>query len=47
MSKAGWGFSKDKNTNITTNQRVEKKNQAFWEAANDNIMIIPDVDAEQ
>lgn len=47
MSKAGWGFSKDKNINIATNQRVEKKNQAFWEAANDNIMIIPDVDAEQ
>ena len=31
MSKAGWGFSKDKNINIATNQRVEKKNQAFWD----------------
>lgn len=30
MSKAGWGFNKDKNINIATNQKVEKKNQAFW-----------------
>ena len=46
-SKAGWGFNKEKNVHIATHQKVEKKNQAFWEDANDNVIEIPDIDAEQ
>lgn len=30
----GWGFSKDNNVRMQTNQVVEKKKEAFWEVAN-------------
>jgi hypothetical protein len=30
----GWGFSKDNNIKMATNQVVEKKKEAFWEVAN-------------
>ena len=48
MSKEGWGFNNNNgnNVNMKVNQKVEKKNQAFWEAANENVIVIPDIDAE-
>jgi intraflagellar transport protein 43 len=42
----GWGFSKENNVRMNTNQVVEKKKEAFWEAANDNVIVVPDIDAE-
>lgn len=42
----GWGFSKDNNVKMTTNQVVEKKKDAFWEVANENVILVPDIDAE-
>lgn len=44
MSKAGWGFE-GKSGSVTTNQKIEKKNQAFWQIANQNVIIVPDIDA--
>lgn len=43
MSKEGWGNANNK---IKVNQKVEDKKQAFWEAANENVIVIPDIDAE-
>lgn len=31
---------------MDTSAKVEKKNQAFWEAANENVILLPDIDAE-
>ena len=31
---------------MATNQVVEKKKEAFWEVANENIIVVPDIDAE-
>lgn len=45
MSKEAWGTGKV-NTSSEPLQKAEKKNAAFWEAANENVMIIPDIDAE-
>ena len=42
----GWGFSKDNNIQMATNQVVEKKKEAFWEVANQNVIVVPDIDAE-
>jgi len=42
----GWGFSKDNNIKMATNQVVEKKKEAFWEVANQNVIVVPDIDAE-
>ena len=42
----GWGFSKDNNVKMATNQVVEKKKEAFWEVANENVIDVPDIDAE-
>ncbi len=42
----GWGFSKDTNAKMDTNQVVEKKKEAFWEVANENVIVVPDIDAE-
>lgn len=44
-SKSGWGFSKV-NAQIDTTQKVEKKSQAIWEQANENILVIPDIEAD-
>jgi intraflagellar transport protein 43 len=41
----GWGFSKD-NVKMATNQLAEKKKEAFWEVANENVIVVPDIDAE-
>lgn len=41
----GWGFSND-NVKMNTNQVVEKKKEAFWEVANENVIVVPDIDAE-
>ena len=42
----GWGFSNGINVNLATNQVVEKKKEAFWEVANENVIVVPDIDAE-
>lgn len=42
----GWGFSKDNNVKMATNQVVDKKKEAFWEVANENVIVVPDIDAE-
>jgi hypothetical protein len=42
----GWGFSKETNVKMTTDQVVERKKEAFWEVANDNVIVVPDIDAE-
>lgn len=42
----GWGFSNGNNVNLATNQVVEKKKEAFWEVANENVIVVPDIDAE-
>ena len=43
----GWGFSQDNsNVKMNTNQVVEKKKEAFWEVANENVIVVPDIDAE-
>lgn len=42
----GWGFSKDTNAKMDTNLVVEKKKEAFWEVANENVIVVPDIDAE-
>lgn len=42
----GWGFSKDNNVKMATNQVVQKKKEAFWEVANQNVIVVPDIDAE-
>jgi hypothetical protein len=42
----GWGFSKDNNVKMATDQVVEKKKDAFWEVANENVIVVPDIDAE-
>lgn len=42
----GWGFAKDNNVKMATNQVVEKKKEAFWEVANQNVIVVPDIDAE-
>lgn len=42
----GWGFSNDNNVKMNTNQVVEKKKEAFWEVANENVIVVPDIDAE-
>lgn len=31
---------------MATDQKAEKKKEAFWEVANDNVIIVPDIDAE-
>lgn len=31
---------------MNTNQVVEKKKEAFWEVANENVIVVPDIDAE-
>ena len=45
MSKEAWGSGKN-TANIQPVQKAEKKSQAFWGAANENVMVIPDIDAE-
>lgn len=45
MSNEGWGFANNADAHLQV-QKVEKKNQAFWEAANENVIVIPDIDAE-
>lgn len=42
----GWGFSQGTKVNLATNQVVEKKKEAFWEVANENVIVVPDIDAE-
>lgn len=43
----GWGFSNsNNNVRMATNQVVEKKKEAFWEVANENVIVVPDIDAE-
>jgi hypothetical protein len=42
----GWGFSQEQNVKMTTDQVVKKKKDAFWEVANDNVIVVPDIDAE-
>ena len=42
----GWGFSDGKNVQMVTNQVVDKKKEAFWEVANENVIVVPDIDAE-
>jgi hypothetical protein len=44
-AKSGWGFSKN-NAQIDTTQKVEKKSMAIWEQANENILVIPDIEAD-
>lgn len=41
----GWGFSKE-NVRMATNQLVQKKKEAFWEVANQNVIVVPDIDAQ-
>ena len=45
MSKEGWGFSNKASANLQV-QKAQKKKEAFWEAANENVIVIPDIDAE-
>ena len=44
MAQQGWGFSKD-NVKLNTEQKIDKKKEAFWQAANQNVMVVPDIDA--
>jgi len=45
MSKLeGWGFSQN-NVNLNTQNKVDKKQQSVWEVANENIIVVPDIDA--
>lgn len=45
MSNAGWGFAAH-NVKMKIDQVVEKKKEAFWEVANENVIVVPDIDAE-
>jgi hypothetical protein len=40
-----WGFANE-GRKMATDQKAEKKKEAFWEVANDNVIIVPDIDAE-
>ena len=42
----GWGFSGNNNVQMATNQVVDKKKEAFWEVANENVIVVPDIDAQ-
>lgn len=43
----GWGFSSQAGGKLNTEQVVDKKKEAFWEVANENVIVVPDIDAEQ
>ena len=45
--KGGWGFTSQTNTKLNIDQKVEKKNKNFWDDANENVIVVPDIDAEQ
>ena len=45
MAVARWGFANE-GRKMATDQKAEKKKEAFWEVANDNVIIVPDIDAE-
>lgn len=46
MSQSGWGFSQNKNAHLSVDQKIDKKKEAFWEVANENVIVVPDIDAE-
>lgn len=39
--KSGWGFTKN-NISVDMSQQANKRTQAIWEQANENIIVIPD-----
>lgn len=43
--KSGWGFSKN-NIAIDMSQQGNKRTQAIWEQANENVIVIPDAEAD-
>lgn len=43
----GWGFSGEQKGGLSTNEKIDKKKEAFWEVANENVIVVPDIDAEQ
>ena len=45
-SKAGWGFSKNNNIRVDMSQQGNKRAQAIWEQANENVIVIPDAEAD-
>ena len=41
-NKAGWGYSKSNNIMVDMSQQGNKRAQAIWEQANENVIVIPD-----
>lgn len=45
-NKTGWGFSKNNNIMVDMSQQGNKRAQAIWEQANENVIVIPDAEAD-